>query len=150
MYKRQASKEASDAKAVAQVERLSTPPAMPLSPQPITFADIEKHDLFGAGCYFLDGKGEKLPMLFLASEAKGWLKLEGEIVELSADRSSTEQPYLSWSKYVGLAQTVQLERNSAAARPTGPETETAPGTITIRDASDRVVFKRSGAIDCGA
>ncbi len=144
------SKQAADAEAVAQVERLSVPPAIPLSPQPITFADIEKHDLFGAGCYFQGGDGEKPPLLFLASEAKGWLKLDSEIIELSADRSSSEQPYMSWSKYVGLSQTVQLERDSAVARSTGPETETAPGTITIRDAKDRVVFKRTGAIDCGA
>jgi hypothetical protein len=146
----EATSAASDARDVAQVERLSTPPAMPLTPQPITFADLEKYDLFGVGCYFLDGKGDKAPMLFLAADEKGWLKLESEMVELSADRSSTELPYLSWSKYVGLARTVELQRNGAAARSTGPETETAPGTIIIQDAKGRVVFKRSGSIDCGA
>ena len=141
---------ASDAQAVAEVERLSTPPAIPLDPQPITFADFEKYDLFGVGCYFVDGNGEKAPMLFLASDEKGWLKLGGEMIQFSADRSSTELPYLSWSKYVGLARSVQMERDTASARSTGPETETAPGTVTIRDERDRVVFKRSGAIDCGA
>ena len=45
---------------------------------------------------------------------------------------------------------VALDRNNAKARSTGPETETAPGSITIRDEGDRVVFQRSGAIDCGA
>jgi hypothetical protein len=140
----------SAAKAVAEVERLSTPPAMPLTPQEITFSDIEKYDLFGAGCYFLDGSGAKAPMLFLASDEKGWLKLDGEMIQFSADRSSTELPYLSWSKYVGLARSVQLDRTSAAARSTGPETESAPGEITVRDERDRVVFKRSGSIDCGA
>jgi len=135
---------------VAEVERLSTPPAIALNPQEITYADLEKHDLFGVGCYFLDGAGEKAPMLFIASDEKGWLKLDGEIAEMSSDRSSTELPYLSWSRYVGLARTVQLERKANAARSTGPETETAPGTITIRDERDRVVFKRSGAIECGA
>ena len=140
----------SDARAIAQVERLSTPPAIPVRPQPITFADLEKYDLFGAGCYFLDGTGEKAPMLFLASDEKGWMKIEGEMTAFSADRSSTELPYLSWSKYVGLARTVELDRDSAAARSTGPETESAPGTITVRDSRDQVVFKRSGLIDCGA
>jgi hypothetical protein len=140
----------SEAQAIAEVERLSTPPAIPVRPQPITFADLEKYDLFGAGCYFLDGKGDKAPMLFLASDEKGWMKIEGEMTGFSADRSSSELPYLSWSKYVGLARTVELERDSAAARSTGPETETAPGTITVRDARDQVVFKRSGLIDCGA
>jgi hypothetical protein len=141
---------ARDAKAIAEVERLSTPPAIPLRPQPITFADLEKYDLFGAGCYFLDGKGDKAPMLFLASDEKGWLKLDGEMIPFSADRSSTELPYLSWSKYVGLARTVDLDRNEGAARSTGPETESAPGEITVRDERDRVVFKRNGLIDCGA
>ena len=146
----QAKEPAAKATEVAEVERLSTPPAIALSPQEITYADLEKHDLFGVGCYFLDGAGEKAPMLFIAADEKGWLKLDGEIAEMSSDRSSKELPYLSWSRYVGLARTVQLERNANAARSTGPETETAPGTITIRDERDRVVFKRSGAIECGA
>lgn len=72
------------------------------------------------------------------------------MVELSADRSSTELPYLSYSKYVGRAQTVVLQRDQAKARSTGPETESAPGEITIRDEIDRVVFTRKGLIDCGA
>lgn len=146
----EAAKAASDQHAVAETERLNTPPAIPVDPQPITMADLERYDLFGVGCYFLDGKGDKAPMLFIGHDDKGWFKLEGEMVELSSDRSSTELPYLSWSKYVGLARTVQLDRDEALARSTGPETETAPGTIIVRDERDQVVFKRSGAIECGA
>ena len=123
-------------------------------PQDITFADIERHDLFGAGCYFLDNAGrsgdEKAPMLFLASDEKGWLKLDGQMVEFVADQTSSELPYLSRSKYRSKELNVALDRNNAKARSTGPETETAPGSITIRDEGDRVVFQRSGAIDCGA
>ncbi len=140
----------SDTRAVAEVERLSTPPAIPLHPQPIAYTDIEKYDLFGAGCYFLDGAGDKAPMLFLASDEQGWLQLDGEMIAFSAVRSSTGLPYVSWSKYVVLARTVELKRDWAAARSTGPETETAPGTIIIHDERERVVFKRSGSIDCGA
>jgi len=68
----------------------------------------------------------------------------------SADRLSTELPYLSWSKYIGLARTVELEHDSASARCIGSETDSAPGTITMRNERDQVVFKRSGLIDCGA
>ena len=140
----------SDAQAIAEVERLGTPPVLPVQPQPITFSDLEKYGLFGAGCYFLDGNGAKASMLFIASDEKGWMILESKLVELSADRSSAEMPYLSWSRYVGLAQTVVLQRDQAKARSTGPETESAPGEITIRDENDRVVFTRKGLIDCGA
>lgn len=66
-----ASKTATEAQAIAQVERLSQPPAIPIRPQPITFADLEKYDLFGVGCYFLDGIGEKAPMLFIGHDDKG-------------------------------------------------------------------------------
>ncbi len=145
-----ATKAQTDAQDVAQVERLNTPPAIPIEPQPITMADLERYDLFGVGCYFLDRRGDKPPMLFLAADEKGWLKLGGEMVQFSSDRSSIQLPYLSWSKYVGLARTVELDRKASAARSTGPETETAPGTIIIRDERDQVVFKRSGAIECGA
>jgi hypothetical protein len=141
---------ASDARAIAKVERLNTVPAMAIAPQPITFADIERNDLFGAGCYFLDGSGEARTMLFLASDQKGWLKLEGRIVALSADRGSDKLPYSTWTKYVGLANTVRLTRDAVGERQTGPETASAPGTIVIRDAKDRTVYKRSGIIECGA
>ena len=62
-----------DARAVAQVEQMRTVPALALSPEEITYADIEKHDLFGAGCYFLDGVGDKPPMLFLASDESRYI-----------------------------------------------------------------------------
>lgn len=121
-----------------------------LALQPITTSDLERHDMFGIGCYFLDGKDDKAPMLFNAAEEKGWMKLANRVLVLAADRSSTELPYLSWSRYSGSGYTVVLNRNSAAARSTGPETETAPGSITVRDKNDRVVFGRKGLIDCGA
>ena len=126
------------------------PPAPTIQPREITFADLEKYDLFGMGCYFLDGNGEKAPMRFIAADEKGSMILEGKLVELAADRKSTELPYLSWSRYSGPAYTVMLDRDQAKARSTGPETESAPGTITIRDKEDRVVFARKGLIDCGA
>lgn len=126
----------------------------PIVPQEITFADLEKHNMFGAGCYFLDGVGqsgsEKARMLFIASDDRGWLKLGGDAVVFEPDRKSLELPYVSWSRYVGADLTVELERTSDQARSTGPETETAPGRIAIRDTAKRVVFEKSGAIDCGA
>jgi hypothetical protein len=126
------------------------PPAPVILPEEITNDDLVRHDLFGFGCYFLDGIGEKAQMLFVASDEKGWMKLDSAMVELAADRKSTELPYLSWSRYAGSAYTVVLDRDQAKARSTGPETESAPGEITIRDENDRVVFTRKGLIDCGA
>ena len=145
-----------NAEAVEKVERLSTPPALPLSLEEITYPDLDGYNMFGAGCYFLDnaGKtaGENAPMLFIANDSKGWLKLDGKVVELAADRSSDQLPYMAWTKYVGLARTVSLERENGKARSLGEEseTETAPGKIIIRDEMDRVVYTREGSIDCGA
>ena len=89
-------------------------------------------------------------MLFIASEDSGWLKLDGAMVPLAADRASTELPYLSWSRYAGSEYKVELDRETKAARSTGPETETAPGKIVIRDRQDRELFADVGSIDCGA
>ena len=52
-----AEKRAADDRAIAQVNAAQAvkPPPTPIEPQPILFADIQKHDLFGAGCAFAPG-----------------------------------------------------------------------------------------------
>jgi hypothetical protein len=52
-----AAQKAADDRAVAQVEAIQKqkPPPRAINPQPILFADIQKFNLFGAGCAFAPG-----------------------------------------------------------------------------------------------
>ena len=139
---------AADAEAIAKAERMSAPPRIMIEPQPITFADIEENDLFGAGCNaMIEGADDPV---FLAQEKKGWIKLEGRIVELTSDRSSDPLPYDTWTKYIGLENWLEMERDAARKTRSGDETVAAPGEIVIHDSADRVVFRSNASIDCGA
>ncbi|MEZ5744405.1 MAG: hypothetical protein R3D89_11955 [Sphingomonadaceae bacterium] len=139
---------AEDAQAVAKVERLSTPPVLPITPQPITFPDIEENNLFGAGCAALV-EGVKDP-IFLGSDEQGWLMLEGEIVRLSADQSSESLPFAAWSKYIGQENWLTITRDAEEEQQTGDEVWSAPGEIVIHDFADRVVYRARASIECGA
>ena len=139
---------AADAEAVAKAERMSAPPRIMLDPQPITFADIEENDLFGAGCSaIVEGADDPV---FYGQDKKGWIKLEGQIVELTADKSSPELPYMAWEKYIGLENWLTIKREGGSETQTGEEVTSAPGQIVIHDYKDRVVFRSAASIECGA
>lgn len=137
-----------DAADVAQVQRMNQIPVIPITPQEVTFKDIEQNDLFGMGCTFTPPGGAD--PVFVGQEKKGWLKLEGQIVELTSDRSSEKMPYKSWTKYIGLENWLTLSRDGAAQTPSGSETTDAPGEIVIHDAADKVVYRKAGTVSCGA
>ena len=137
-----------DEEAIAEVERMSRPPTLAIAPQQITFQDIEEGNLFGAGCAAMV-PGIEEPV-FLAQEKFGWLKLDNQIVRLSSDRSSDPLPYETWTKYIGQENWVTLERDSAREKQSGTETMRAPGEIVIYDFADRVVFRASATLECGA
>lgn len=136
---------AEDARAVAMVEKMSTPPVIPIMPREITAADIERNDLSVSGCAFVL-PSDKDP-IFLAGQKLGWLKLDGRIVELTSDRSSDEMPYGTWTKYIGLENWLTLSRAAAEERTDDPAAATR-GEIVIHDANEKVVFRARGSIRC--
>ena len=134
---------------VAEVEANQEAPAEVLELQPILYPDIEKNDLYGAGCSFApDGGGLGAVALGLADE--GYLKRNGEIVRLAADKGSDELPYLARRKYDGTDYSFTLDLDRESGAPTGDETSDYSGTLTVRDGKDRVVYSSTGIAQCGA
>ena len=129
-----------DRHAIAMAEEMSEPPAMPISPEPITRTEVRQLNLPSGGCRFMLPSSAD-PVL-LAQAKKGWIKLDGKIVELVSDRTSLPLPDGAWSKYIGLANwlTIALDRKGA---PGG-------GEIVIHEARDRVVFRARGTLECAA
>ncbi len=141
-----------DARDVAQVEAAQKihPPLAALRPEPIAFADIEAHNLFGAGCS-LTPKAEVLSdPVVLADSDRAVIKLDGKLVLLAADRGSATMPYDSVTHYVGKAQTLRLGKDPGEGKQHGEESMRWNGRVTIRDAYDRVVYLSDGWFDCGA
>lgn len=115
--------------------------------QPIGWPDIEKADLFGAGCSFAEGKG--IATHFVAMDEGGYFKKDGALVMLSADANSPELPYLARQVYSNEAYWVQLTV-SGEGRVRGPETTDYDGALTIRDGEGQLVYSADGMVECGA
>lgn len=145
----QAAKAREDAAAVASVEAAQTLPLVPIAPAAITFSDIERNDLFGAGCAFAP-EGAPSDILALAQGGAGYLKIDGRIERFAPDAGSKELPYLARARYTSTQRTFELTYNGSEGRQTGPETIDYPGSLVVRDESDRVAYQQRGTVQCGA
>ena len=137
-----------DAAKIAAVERAAILPAVPILPQAITFADVEKNDLFGAGCNFM-ATGSK-DILALALDDRAVLKLDGKFVRLAPDRGSPVGPLGSQSKYDGMAHSLKLEIDQSTGQQSGIETVDFPARMEVRNERDQIVFTSDGVVQCGS
>lgn len=137
-----AEKAAQDARDVAMVEAAQKvqPPVREIGPQPIQQADVDRYNLGGPGCAFTP-KDKPGPIL-LTGEESGIVKIGDRLVMLAADSGSDEFPRNTHEKYAGRGAWIQLTRGE------GPETG-APGSITIRDRYERVIYFSAGSLSCG-
>lgn len=144
---------APDAKAVAadvaEIEAIhDTPPVQPVSPERISYTDIEKNNLFGAGCGFAPNGG--IAIMFLAQESHGFIKLDDKIVTLAPDKGSSPLPLGAFAQYDGREFSVALKLDQTKGERDGIETTKFPGQMTIRDMKERVVYDAKGTIGCGS
>lgn len=134
---------------VAEVEANQEPPPEQFEPQAIVFADVEKNDLFGAGCNFMpDGSGEG--SIAIAMAETGYMKRDGEILRFAADAGSAELPYLARRKYDGLVYSFALDIDEKSGMPSGDETTDYSGSLTVVDGENREVYASTGIVQCGA
>ena len=137
------------AAAVAEVEANSVPPPEELQLEPIRYREIEKNELYGTGCSFApDGGG--MSAVALAMAETGHFLRGDKLITLAADKGSPELPYLARRKYDGAAYSMTLDLDEAEGEQSGEETSDYPATLTIRDASEQVVYRKSGIAQCGA
>ena len=137
------------AAAVAEVEANRIPPPEELQLEPIRYREIEKNELYGTGCSFApDGGG--MSAVALAMAETGHFLRGDKLITLAADKGSSELPYLARRKYDGAAYSMTLDLDEAEGEQSGEETSDYPATLTIRDASEQVVYRKSGIAQCGA
>ncbi|MBX7540756.1 hypothetical protein [Qipengyuania sphaerica] len=134
---------------IAEVEANQEPPPEQLALEPIRYREIEKYDLYGAGCSFTpDGAG--LGTVALAMADKGYLIRKGELLIHAADMGSAELPYLARQKYDGREYSFTLDLDEAGGKQSGYETTDYRGELTVRDGNDNVVYQAKGPVQCGA
>ncbi len=145
----EAERQAKAERAIALVQRAnkSLPPLREVTPEAIEFGDIERYDLFGAGCTFAPGTSYGTRVI--AQQADAYIKLEGEIVRLGADSGARELPLNTRSRYVGREHELQLSLLGEGEQ-SGESTVDYEGTVTLRDAHGRVVYGGTGLAQCGS
>ena len=133
---------------VRAVEAAQVPPPTPIEPDRITMADIEKHDMFGAGCSFAPGKS--IAAIALLQEERGFMKIDGSVVRFAPDAGSGDLPLGAKGKYTGGAWSFVLDVASEEGRQSGSETIDYPARFVLRNDHDQVVFEADGTAQCGS
>lgn len=147
--------EAADRRAIAAVEAAQIIPPAPVTPEPILFADIERYDLFGAGCSFMPGGAPaEAPggkgALMLANESGAYIKVEGALQRLAPDGGSPELPLGTRGKYDGKEFSVVLDIAAEEGEQSGTETIDFPARLVLRNARDQTVYAETGVAQCGS
>lgn len=137
------------AAAIAEVEANQAPAPEQLELGPIRYREIEQYDLFGAGCSFAPQDGG-LSAVALAMADAGYFLRDDDLVKLAADKGSAELPYLARREYDGTAYSMVLDLAESDGERIGAEASEYPATLTIRDANEQVVYRKSGIAQCGA
>lgn len=140
---------AENARAVAEVKANQKPPPEQIVPDKIGYREIEKFNLYGAGCNFApDGGG--MGAVAIAQGERGYMVYQGELMRFAADKGSPELPYQARRKYDGTKHSFTLDLDQKSGEQSGMETTDYRGTLAVRDGSDNVVYEAKGIVQCGA
>ena len=141
-----AEKRAEDDRAIAQVNAAQAvkPPPKPIDPQPILFGDIQKFDLFGAGCAF--APGDSMGAVLLTRDKVAYLLIDDRPLRFASDPGSAKLPLDTYSRYVGKEMALSLTRATGAA----DEATRWAGHLVVTDPLDQVIYEADGQVQCGA
>lgn len=143
-----AAKAREDEAAIAAVEAAQTPPPQPVKLSAITFPDVERENLFGAGCNFAP-TGGGMGAIAMAQNEAGYLKIDNKVVRFAPDAGSKELFYGARQKYTGTSNSFELVLDGEGKQ-SGYEVTDYSGRLVVRDSADRVVYDAQGLVQCGA
>ena len=109
---------------------------------------ISKYDLSDAGCSVSTDNGERL--LFISRMEDAHFLLEGDLQALVPRPGTATLPYGVSTHYDGLAYSAEITIDNDSERLVDLETSDWVGRLIIRDTEERIVFKYSGTVRCGA
>ena len=133
---------------IEAVNAAQVPPPAPVEPDRITITDIEKYDMYGAGCSFAAGKG--IAAIALLQEKRGYMKIDGNVLPFAPDAGSGDLPLGTKGKYTGGALSFVLDLASEEGRQSGSETIDYPARFVLRNDHDQIVYQADGTAQCGS
>ncbi|WP_295636609.1 hypothetical protein [Novosphingobium sp.] len=136
-----AQQKVADDRAVAQVEATNHAPAplRPVMPQALAPAFVAQHAAGGKSCAFV-AKGETAAIA-LALDGRIELQIDGQPAVFSADKGSARLPSGAWSRYLGKALVLALDKPGAGS---------PIARLVINDRYNRPVFEAGGKLRCPA
>ncbi len=136
---------------VAMVEEANRvlSPLREVTPEPIVFADIEQHEMFGLGCAYAPGVSGTPRVIARAQDA--FVKLEGEVLRFAADPGAQALPADTRGHYVGREYSLELTaKGEGEPASDAMETTNYSGSVRLLDRWDREVYSGTGQVQCGA
>lgn len=130
---------------LAEIEQANEGVAVPVTPEPILYPDIEKNGLTDPACAFAPDGGGMAPIL-LAMDAKAVMKIGGEIGEFAPDNGVQKGPELAWTKYDGREYSIRF--GLGQEEPGAASGKRYEASIELRDGKDRTVYQATGYAQC--
>ncbi len=137
-----------DDRLVAMVERANdaAPPLHEVTPEPLLYPDIERHDLYGPSCAY--APGTNLGTRVIAREADAFMKIDGVVMRFAADPGSRALPLETRTLYNGRQFSLRLRIEGEGAESPGGKAN-YEGTVELRDPHGRIVYEGTGLAQCG-
>ncbi|ANY20827.1 hypothetical protein A6F68_02327 [Tsuneonella dongtanensis] len=133
---------------VAAVKAAQEAPPVPVTPDKILYPDIERYDLFGAGCNF--APEGSMAAIVLAQPARGFMKIDGEMETFAPDAGSGDLPLGAKGKYTAGAWSFTLDLASEEGEQDGIETVNFPARFVLKNDRDQIVYQANGIAQCGS
>jgi hypothetical protein len=133
---------------IAAVNAAQVPPPSPVTPELIGMPDIEKYDMYGAGCSF--APGDSMGAVALLQAKRGYMKIDGKVIAFAPDAGSGELPLGAKAKYTAGAWSFLLDLASEEGTQSGSETINYPARLVLRNDHDQIVFQSDGTAQCGS
>jgi hypothetical protein len=137
------------ARRIALVEKGNSalPPLEEVYLEPISYADVERHNLTGAGCNF--APGNSFGTRVVARPVDAHMKIGEDVIRLAADAGASELPAGARSRYLSGTHEMRLEV-SGEGKPSagGSDKVDYLGTVTLVDEHGRLVYQASGLAQC--
>lgn len=133
---------------IAAVKAAQEVPPAPVTPEKILYPDIERYELYGAGCNF--APEGSMAAIALAQSARGFMKIDGDIVAFAPDAGSGDLPLGAKGKYTAGEWSFMLDLAAAEGEQDGSETVNFPARFVLRNQRDQIVYQAGGIAQCGS
>ena len=131
--------------ALVEQANASMPPLRQVTPEPILYPDVQRHDLLGAACNY--APGTSLGTRVIAREADAFMKIDGTMERLAADPGARELPQRTRSLYNSRNYALRLRINGEGEPDSAGKT-TYEGTVTLFDKHGRIIYEGVGLAQC--